>query len=189
MTASHPTTRGVVRFSEGALRSLCRTAGRWRNACRLERACACDSHESSDNDRIDAPAASIRLSRPLPSHRPPTGARASSRRGSRVKVIRQSGIDVCAIVGAKFASSDAVAGMLLEAGCMRREDEARVRSCLPEQQSAPKESPPRAPLARRPSRRRSSSRAARPWPMRSKASIEGAAVCRRRHARDGYLEL
>ena len=43
-----------------------------------------------------------------------------------MKVIRRSSIDVCAIVGAKFASSDAVAGMLLEAGCMRRQDEATV---------------------------------------------------------------
>ena len=43
-----------------------------------------------------------------------------------MKVIRRSGIGACAIVGAKFASSDAVAGLLLEAGPMRREDEVRV---------------------------------------------------------------
>ena len=43
-----------------------------------------------------------------------------------MKVIRRSGIGVCAIVSAKFASSDAVAGMLLEARGMRREDEARA---------------------------------------------------------------
>ena len=82
-----------------------------------------DAHESSDNDRTDAPAASIRLSRPLPSHRPPTGARASSRRGSRVKVIRRSGT---------FARRRQVRVVrrgrrhAARGGGMRREDEARA---------------------------------------------------------------